>query len=43
MPEPSLDVSWGHHWPGARPGAGACLRAGVGVEGSRPRVEEVQL
>lgn len=43
MPEPSLDVSWGHHvpWPGARPGAGTCPRAGVGVEGPRPRVEEV--
>lgn len=43
MPEPSLDVSWGHHvpWPGARPGAGTCPRAGAGVEGPRPGVEEV--
>lgn len=42
MPEPSLDVSWGHHmpWPGARPGAGTCPRAGAGVEGPRPGVEE---
>ena len=41
MPEPSLDVSWGHHmpWPGARPGAGTCPRAGAGVEGLIPRVE----
>lgn len=41
MPEPSLDVSWGHHmpWPGARPGAGTCPRAGAGVEGLRPGVE----
>lgn len=45
MPEPSLDVSWGRHllWLGARPGTRTCPRAGVGVEGSRPRVEAVQL